>query len=93
MSKCSLDRVVLPTGEKQYASLACRITAMILYKMEKLEKISGGFQQQGDFMDDPGEQARMRSALCVMKYNYVVIKCDLLKLRNPVPLAHVVFPT
>lgn len=44
-------------------------------------------------MDDPGEQARMRSVLCIMKYNYVVIKCDLLKSRNPVPLAHVIFST
>lgn len=89
--KCSLERVVLPTEEKQYASLACRITAMILYKMQKLEKISGGFQHQGGFMDDPGEQTRMRSVLCIMKYNYVVIKCDLLKSRNTVPLAHVIF--
>lgn len=42
-------------------------------------------------MDDPGEQARMRSDLCIMKYNYVVIKRDLLKFCNPVPLTHVIF--
>lgn len=66
---------------------------MMLYKMGKLEEILGGFQHQGGFRDDSGEQARTRSALCIMKYNYVIIKCDLLKLRNPVPLAHVIFST
>lgn len=44
-------------------------------------------------MDDPGKQARIISALCIKKYNHVVVKYDQLKLHNSAPLTHIIFST